>query len=65
MEGKFYPQVILVIERPGKGIYVIIAEMKLKIYRILPKQNTTEIKILFKNMENKEKCLQNRNKLEE
>ena len=42
-----------------------MAEMKLKIYRILPKQNTPEVKILFKNVENKEKCLQNRNKLEE
>ena len=42
-----------------------MAEMKLKIYRILPKQNTPEVKILFKNIENKEKCLQNRNKLEE
>ena len=62
MEGKFYPQVTLVVERPGKDIYVVMAEIKLKIYRILPKQNTTEIKILFKNMENKEKCLQNRKK---
>ena len=65
MEGKYYPQVTLVVERPGKDIYIVMAEMKLKIYRILPRQNTTEIKILFKNKENKEKCLQNRNKLEE
>ena len=42
-----------------------MAEMKLKIYRILPKQNSSEVKILFKNIENKEKCLQNRNKLKE
>ena len=42
-----------------------MAELKLKSYRILPKINCTEIKILFKNVENKEKCLQNRKKLEE
>ena len=65
MEGKFYPEVTLVVDRPGKDIYVIMAEIKLKIYIILPKQNTSEVKILFKNMENKEKCLQNRHKLEE
>ena len=65
MEGKFYPEVTLVVERPGKDIYIVMAEMRLKIFRILPKQNSAEIKILFKNIENKEKCLQNRNKLEE
>ena len=42
-----------------------MTELKLKIYRILLKQNSPEVKILFKNVENKEKCLQNRNKLEE
>ena len=52
MEGKFYPEVTLVVDdRPGKDIYVIMPEIKLKIYRILPKQNTPKIKILFKNME--------------
>ena len=65
MEGKFYPEVTLVVERPGKDIYIVMAEMRLRIFRILPKQNSEEIKILFKNIENKEKCLQNRNKLEE
>ena len=65
MEGKFYPEVTLVVDRPEKYIYIIMAESKLKIYRILPKHNWPEIKILFKNVENKRKCLQNRNKLEE
>ena len=64
MEAKFYPKITLVVDKPGKDIYTRIAELKLKIYRILPKQNTSEIKRLFKNIENKEKCLQNRNKLE-
>ena len=53
------------VDRPGKDIYIRMTELKLKIYRILPKQNSPEVKILFKNVENKEKCLQNRNKLEE
>ena len=65
MEGKFYPEVTLVVDRPGKDIYIIILELKLEIYRILPKQNSPKVKILFKNLENKEKCLQNRNRLEE
>ena len=64
MEGKFYPEVTLVVDRPGKDIYIIILELKLEIYRILPKQNSPKVKILFKNLENKEKCLQNRNKLD-
>ena len=53
------------VDRPGKDIYIRMTELKLKIYRILLKQNSPEVKILFKNVENKEKCLQNRNKLEE
>ena len=65
MQGKFYPEVTLVVDLPGKDIYIIMVELKLKIYRILPKQNSSEVKILFKNVENKGKCLQNSNKLEE
>ena len=53
------------VDRPGKDIYIRMTELKLKIYRILLKQISPEVKILFKNVENKEKCLQNRNKLKE
>ena len=42
-----------------------MAELKLKKYRILPKYNCTEIKILFMIVENNEKCLQSKKKLEE
>ena len=55
MEGKLYSEVTLVVDRPGKDIYIIMAELKLKIYKILPKHNCPEIKILFKNIENKKK----------
>ena len=65
MEEKFYLEVTLLVDRVRKAINTIMVELKLKIYRVLPKQNTPEVKILFKNVENKEKCLQNRNKLEE
>ena len=42
-----------------------MAKLKLKIYRILSRQNSTDIKILFKNVENREKFIPNRTKIEE
>ena len=55
-----YPEVTLVIERPGKNVYILMVELKIKIYTIISKQDTNEIKILFKN--NKNKFLTNREK---
>ena len=49
------PEVIIVIERPGKDVYILMAELKIKIYKIISKQDTTKIKILFKNSDNKDK----------
>ena len=60
-----YPEVTLVIERPGKDVYILMAELKIKIYRIISKQDTNEIKILFKDSDNKDKFLTNIGNIEE
>ena len=65
MQFKMYPEVILVIERPGKDVYILMVELKIKIYRIISKQDTNKIKILSKDSDNKEKFLKNRRKIEE
>ena len=65
MQFKMYPEVTLVIERPGKDVYIFMAELKIKIKRIISKQDTNEIKILFKDSGNKEKFLTNSGKKEE
>ena len=31
------PEVIIVIERPGKDVYILMIELKIKIYRIISK----------------------------
>ena len=65
MQFKMYPEVTIVIERPGKYVYILMADLKIKIYRIIFKQDINEIKILFKNADNEEKILTNREKIEE
>ena len=62
MQFKMYPEVILVIENPGKDVYILTAELKSKIYGIISKQDTNEIKILFKGSDNKEKILNKQEK---
>ena len=62
MQFKMYPEVTLVKERPGIYVYILMAELKIKIYRIIFKQDTKEIKILFKDSDNKDKFLANREK---
>ena len=65
MHFKMYPEVTLVIEKPEKDAYILMAELKIKIYRIISKQDTNEIKILFKDSDYKDKFLTNRGKIEE
>ena len=56
-----YPEVTLVIEKPEKDAYILMAELKIKIYRIISKQVTNEIKIILKDLDNKEKFLTEEN----
>ena len=55
-----YPEITLAVGGPEQDIFVIIAELKLKIYRILPTQDANKIKIILKDIQNTEKCLNNR-----
>ena len=65
MQFKMYPEVTLVIKWPGKDAYILMAKLKIKIYIINTKQDTNKIKILFKDLEIKEKFLTKRGKIEE
>ena len=65
MQFKMFSEVTLVVKRPWKDAYILMAELKIKIYRIIWRQKNNEIKIIFKDSDHKDKFLNNRRKIEE